>query len=613
MFSGVPNGPLRLSPPQVHAAVHNSGLQLLVGSDLATKLKPNLESYLNTGEAHVAVTIPQRTKTPVVRPQIPQKYEKKYNAALKHLVRNSTDTEEVLATIFKAQHVGIELPSREVDPAGDRLEFGVPLSYLRRAVERQLGEVSGPDLHRALDSLIDWGVIVPRYLSQDVDGNGVWYRSFRVGEGQAMVPAHITKECFNILSKVIGDDALPELLTEKFFVLACHLANVFDDPAFVSAPKIKRGFHLYGARPRVTVGGKSFWLVDWACQKRILERHKRAKKPHYKLHSSTRTYFPSDENPLSHSMRLTIPALARWTKEALETKRLGSKFLVAVTTVESPWAYKQALEAELRGWAHHEEWGVIAAVHSLDDLVEQADDASLHRAGIILAGLANWIAQAEVKDELRAGFQEFIARANGRWPDTSFDDTASTWRELIRKSLEERGDERARPAHVVEELVKPTITVAGRLTSLLRNILSEFAESHLECAQPALFRESKDERAKPVSESSEELTRSIEELPIQIRSQFSGAIGHLGGVARARTLQSAVESVRPMALVIARGVDEVLNCHPDISDEPLDPLESGLYVLFWDVRKSTQNKTREPLTRISHRGVGGRPPFVAQT
>ena len=28
MFSGVPNGPLRLSPPQVHAAVHNSGASL---------------------------------------------------------------------------------------------------------------------------------------------------------------------------------------------------------------------------------------------------------------------------------------------------------------------------------------------------------------------------------------------------------------------------------------------------------------------------------------------------------------------------------------------------------------------------------------------------------
>ena len=27
MFSGVPNGLLRLSPPQVHAAVHNSGVR----------------------------------------------------------------------------------------------------------------------------------------------------------------------------------------------------------------------------------------------------------------------------------------------------------------------------------------------------------------------------------------------------------------------------------------------------------------------------------------------------------------------------------------------------------------------------------------------------------
>ena len=32
MFSGVPNGPLRLSPPQVHAAVHNSGTYTLFRS-----------------------------------------------------------------------------------------------------------------------------------------------------------------------------------------------------------------------------------------------------------------------------------------------------------------------------------------------------------------------------------------------------------------------------------------------------------------------------------------------------------------------------------------------------------------------------------------------------
>ena len=36
MFSGVPNGPLRLSPPQVHAAVHNSGVTKIV--DALSKL-----------------------------------------------------------------------------------------------------------------------------------------------------------------------------------------------------------------------------------------------------------------------------------------------------------------------------------------------------------------------------------------------------------------------------------------------------------------------------------------------------------------------------------------------------------------------------------------------
>ena len=37
MFSGVPNGPLRLSPPQVHAAVHNSGAIFLVSVESGVK------------------------------------------------------------------------------------------------------------------------------------------------------------------------------------------------------------------------------------------------------------------------------------------------------------------------------------------------------------------------------------------------------------------------------------------------------------------------------------------------------------------------------------------------------------------------------------------------
>ena len=46
MFSGVPNGPLRLSPPQVHAAVHNSGAKDSSNSICATHSKVfNTSSY----------------------------------------------------------------------------------------------------------------------------------------------------------------------------------------------------------------------------------------------------------------------------------------------------------------------------------------------------------------------------------------------------------------------------------------------------------------------------------------------------------------------------------------------------------------------------------------
>ncbi len=47
MFSGVPNGPLRLSPPQVHAAVHNSGVigQKTVAMEEAVE---HIEGFLKT-------------------------------------------------------------------------------------------------------------------------------------------------------------------------------------------------------------------------------------------------------------------------------------------------------------------------------------------------------------------------------------------------------------------------------------------------------------------------------------------------------------------------------------------------------------------------------------
>ncbi len=60
MFSGVPNGPLRLSPPQVHAAVHNSGSTKIVSTILPSKFRHS-EQYswaCRTGYPLCGVCVP---------------------------------------------------------------------------------------------------------------------------------------------------------------------------------------------------------------------------------------------------------------------------------------------------------------------------------------------------------------------------------------------------------------------------------------------------------------------------------------------------------------------------------------------------------------------------
>ena len=49
MFSGVPNGPLPLSPPQVHAAVHNSGDKKLITQKQAAQQTGLSERQLRRG------------------------------------------------------------------------------------------------------------------------------------------------------------------------------------------------------------------------------------------------------------------------------------------------------------------------------------------------------------------------------------------------------------------------------------------------------------------------------------------------------------------------------------------------------------------------------------
>ena len=69
MFSGVPNGPLRLSPPQVHAAVHNSGVKVLSVDHKAGEITVLLPMH----NAHIKAILIQ--DEPEVRVRLNQFYD----------------------------------------------------------------------------------------------------------------------------------------------------------------------------------------------------------------------------------------------------------------------------------------------------------------------------------------------------------------------------------------------------------------------------------------------------------------------------------------------------------------------------------------------------------
>ena len=541
-------------------------LQLLVGRVLAKELKWRIEGYLELDSC--GIETPRRTdEWKYLPPVVPKEHEGTYLAALSDLTEGAVGAEEVVAALFKAQHVGIELASREDNPLDpNRLEFGVSLEYIEDIVRQKIGSVNAIAFHKALDEQIDGGSVVPRYLWQIVNDKEVWYRSFRIGEGQAMVRAHVMVECFKTLSGVKRSEFLPEVLTEKFIVLACDFCELFRDPGLVAAPGIYRGFHLYGARLEVVVAGRREWLIDWGQGRRMLTSSRARGTFGYALHPKYKNYFRSEENPLTEPMRLRLAQLARWTVAA--EKGLEPDFLTCITTVESEWAYKMALMAELKGWLHDRKTGLSAAMFALDDLVEQTTPERFQKATSALSKLANWHAQAKQKYLLRKKYSDYIAKANTRWPETSYEDTATTWCQLIQpkiRKMETRGGKG------IEDILQPTLRVTHCVTTLLRNILSQFS------IEP-------NPKQRPISVCVQEVIKAIESLSLEIRSNFEPAISGMQAVTNAKDLRSAVAKVREPVQKIGDATDWVLeHLETDRSDKTREDMPPGSSSIHIDI------------------------------
>ena len=319
-----------LARPSVRLTVDSFDVQLLVGNKLAASIASRINEYVRHDSPQERLVEPRNHK--LLQPELPKDRSDDYRQICQDLLPGSSTEREALEALFKAQHVAVERPSRETTRDDElRLEFGVPFSWLGGEVCGALGRLDEVELNRALDELIDSGVIVPLYLPQLLDGETLWCRSFRVGEGQVWISGHVVKECFSKLCQVMTQDVLGEVQREKFLVLLTDLRQIFRDPTLSGAAEITRRFHLYGARPVLLTGSQEPWVMDWACSKRIL----RESEGGYRLHENVERDFRRDENPMGGELRHEVAAMARWAKEASGDRSLGNDFLVAITTVES--------------------------------------------------------------------------------------------------------------------------------------------------------------------------------------------------------------------------------------------------------------------------------------
>jgi hypothetical protein len=399
-------------------------VSLLIGPDRAMSAAETLTEMANSPEvAQATFRLPDRAIDPTgnLPPDLVPKYEDSLRLRLGY---RTDDPVWTLACIFMAQNKGIEKESRETDPNNPlRMEFGVPFGYLRALMEER--EHSARDLHRALDALIDAGVAVPRFLSQQVGDERVWYRGFRTGEATIDELAKVAAEGSAALCRVLGVKVLGRLYTEKFFVVLGEYAGLLHTASSQGAAaalyEVDRAWDRLGARESVSGVHVKAPYVDHMAMIGALDSDPTGFRPG----SQSDALFP--KKTMNNLQMRTLLDFARWTAEA---RQLPEDFLIAITSLESKPSYEQALVAELAGYVAEARvtLATLTRIHGLSDG---------RRLAANLSTPADWVNQARRKVELRSNLGNFIRDGDRLWPtvDTS---EGAIWRLEIKDKLRAR-------------------------------------------------------------------------------------------------------------------------------------------------------------------------------
>ncbi len=577
-------------------------LRLLIGPRKAKEAESILAAFLTEQEAEDIANGPPGPKDHDIFEEIvPSKYAAEYFARrvpLLDAASSEGDVDGVMRAIFHAQHLFVEGPSRnaQTDP-DERLDFGICFGKLRELVLTLVPTATDTEIHRSLDRLIDEGCVVPRYLRLEWRGKLLWVRMFRVGEGPVPKLAQTVRLLFGRLSKALGTDRLPRLLFEKYCVLA--LSNAPNDPALEVLRSLEtyKRFHLYGARQAVTLGSRVRFLLDWAQDQRILLTAGPDDEAagEYALNGALETSYPSTECPWDEHTQDAMEDLALFSAKVVNTKSLGPKALVLLTSVATPVELKSAIEAELDLWLHDRHFSVYHAIQALGELTQIAlakrpSTTQLGHVNSVLWRTANFSAQVAEKMKLNKDRSKICSLVGTVVEDDTI--PMRVWRGLS-QTLDSRLASESRASGFVQ--IVSALRVAYATNRLLRDLLA-----HAGYVDPK-------HRSEPVDKSiaifRNRLNDSASIEPI-VRGFFTGSDGGSNVDALAAevlaglpcSFPDAFNLIRPVVLQVATRCEDILRAFgsEEFHEIPM-PLVPPQYIFMWDIRGSTEAEKREDL------------------
>ncbi|MEX0813157.1 MAG: hypothetical protein WD048_13140 [Chitinophagales bacterium] len=443
-------------------------LQLIVGLELSSDFRKNVTKIISSRKLF-NLTIKGNGQNNLKSNIIPKEYEDDYNKYLDEQLEKSFSVYDIVSTIFYCQHAKLEIPTRKDENYNQesRLKFGVTFKSIEEIVRNRTKEnVEVNELHRVLDSLIDSGNVVPKYMNISNSESKVWGRGFRVGEcsSKATQRSLLIIKLLKNLSEFFEDKHIPAILLEKYLVLTLSDSFGFEDldRKPISGLGIFIKYDKYGARSCFTEGNENSYFLEWAKDRGLIFQNPKSKK--YHIAKDISENYDLNELDIVKSLDYNFKDLAEFCKVVGD-----QELLVAITSLGSSSEYWKALSAELRLWLYHRKHNIYNCLNELLYL-EKNNTAKLESVNETLYENANFTAQVTLKKELYNDFDNVILNIDKRVKEYDKRIVGRIW-DTLREKIKIRKISDSKESDLNELII--TLRIAHIVSSACRTFLTK--------------------------------------------------------------------------------------------------------------------------------------------